>query len=805
MKRRLGIILAAAAALAAGLALAACSDLFNDDGLSDAVKSVSVTVTKDDAAWADSGKTVALYKDGAKVADLTDADSDGNTDGTYAASGVASGTYDIYVDGKDTGVDFTVGSSTAANIDYYTVDFSSDGIVATPSGESTNPVLKGGTYSFTIELTTGTTGTPVLTLGGTTLTPDANGVYTVSGVSGAQTVTVDGLTVPNCAAPVFSVKAGNYGVTQNVTLTTTTNGAKIYYTTDGTDPTSSSTAYTGAVEIAVVKESAVTLKAITIKSGRGSSDVVSAKYSFYYNWYFKDTSASTFYIEDAHSLWQLANLVNKTDTETTGLTAGVTFNGRTVQLTNDIDLSTVCSATLGDWTPIGKYDSATSTPYQFEGTFDGNGREIKNIYIDTTEEVYGGLFSFAQNLKNLTVSGEITTGTTAAGIVCEAIGDVINCCSNVTVKANDNSGGITAYAHGLVMNCTNNGSVYSSGSISHNGGIVGSLHATAIINCKNTGSVSSVGYSTGGICGENHAMSNIYIVGCVNTGTVTGFQSAGGILGDRLDDNGVISTCLNSGSVTVTEQTSISDKSCYGVGGIVACTTENATIVSCCSWTDTVSGTTARGGIVGYIGTGYYAPTKIQDCYYKKSDAFYGFGYVQSGGTGSYSDKVTNKDASNNEYTYTATAVENLSDLNTTDVPLMNTAHDTTYDYMFKTGAAAGTDLPTVIAGAYKITVTFASTGDISLSSNSFSKNGYTYIYAETKGMMQAGGTYAWYFNNGSSPVCSSDECSFGKGNSYNVDSSTMVAGKAYLLVVTYTVNSRIYTAQCQITKKVSD
>lgn len=47
MKRRLGIILAAAAALAAGLALAACSDLFNDDGLSDAVKSVSVTVTFD--------------------------------------------------------------------------------------------------------------------------------------------------------------------------------------------------------------------------------------------------------------------------------------------------------------------------------------------------------------------------------------------------------------------------------------------------------------------------------------------------------------------------------------------------------------------------------------------------------------------------------------------------------------------------------------------------------------------------------------------------------------------------------------
>lgn len=800
MKRRLGIILAAAAALAAGLALTACSDLFNDDGLSDAVKSVSVTVTKDDAAWADSGKTVALYKDGAKVADLTDADSDGNTDGTYAASGVASGTYDIYVDGKDTGVDFTVGSSTAANLDYYTVDFSSDGIVATPSGESTNPVLKGGTYSFTIELTTGTTGTPVLTLGGTTLTPDANGVYTVSGVSGAQTVTVDGLSVPNCAAPVFSVKAGNYGVTQNVTLTTTTNGATIYYTTDGTDPTSSSTAYTGAVEIAVVKESAVTLKAITIKSGRGSSDVVSAKYSFYYNWYFKDTSASTFYIEDAHSLWQLANLVNKTDTETTGLSAGVTFNGRTVQLTNDIDLSTVCSATLGDWTPIGKYDEVNDIIYSFDGTFDGNGREIKKIYMNTTDEVFGGLFGIAQSIKNLTVSGEITTAGYAAGIVVGIVEladeQIINCCNNVVITAKE-AGGIAAYSFGTVKDCVNNASITINGG-NHTGGIVGIITECdkgAIIHCTNKGAVTYTGTNVrdsgcaGGIIGESRADVYVYIAGCTNTGDVTGTANySGGICGLSNASIVVLSSCINSGKV-----------SGQYAGGVFGCSTgneQNSKIASCCSWTDSVSGTTATGGIQGYISSS--SKLAITACYYKASSNYKGLGTVESDtGTGTGLDTGASSDGL---CTYTTTAVDSITALNGA-VESMNTAHDTTYDYMFKAGAAAGTDLPTVIAGAYKLTVTFAS-GDISLDSRTFSNSIATYVNDEG---IQTGGTYAWYFNNGSSPVCSSDECKFGKGSSYNVDSSTMVAGKAYLLVVTYTVNGRIYTAQCQITKTVSD
>ena len=47
-----------------------------------------------------------------------------------------------------------------------------------------------------------------------------------------------GLWVP---APTFSVPAGTYSSTQTVAISDATSGATIYYTTDGTTPTTSST------------------------------------------------------------------------------------------------------------------------------------------------------------------------------------------------------------------------------------------------------------------------------------------------------------------------------------------------------------------------------------------------------------------------------------------------------------------------------------------------------------------------------------------------------------------------------------
>ena len=75
-------------------------------------------------------------------------------------------------------------------------------------------------------------------------------------------------------APAFSVAAGSYYDAQSVEITCATAGVEIYYTLDGSTPSSTSTKYTGAVAISETK----TLKAIAIK-GEYSSSVTEATYT----------------------------------------------------------------------------------------------------------------------------------------------------------------------------------------------------------------------------------------------------------------------------------------------------------------------------------------------------------------------------------------------------------------------------------------------------------------------------------------------------------------------------------------------
>lgn len=77
------------------------------------------------------------------------------------------------------------------------------------------------------------------------------------------------------AKPVASPAGGNYSSEQTVTLTCSTAGAEIYYTTDNTKPTSSSKFYTSPISI---KEN-TTLNAVAIKDNI-SSDVTTNSYSF---------------------------------------------------------------------------------------------------------------------------------------------------------------------------------------------------------------------------------------------------------------------------------------------------------------------------------------------------------------------------------------------------------------------------------------------------------------------------------------------------------------------------------------------
>ncbi len=78
------------------------------------------------------------------------------------------------------------------------------------------------------------------------------------------------------ALPTFTPPGGTYTTAQTVTLADTTRGAAIYYTTDGTTPTTASKVY--SVPISVTTTGTV-LKAIAIAPGFPQSAVATATYT----------------------------------------------------------------------------------------------------------------------------------------------------------------------------------------------------------------------------------------------------------------------------------------------------------------------------------------------------------------------------------------------------------------------------------------------------------------------------------------------------------------------------------------------
>ena len=76
-------------------------------------------------------------------------------------------------------------------------------------------------------------------------------------------------------APTIGLAAGTYTGPQSVSITNNTPGATIYYTTDGNPPSTSSTAYNGAITVSAN----TTIKAIAVGAGDVWSSTVSATYS----------------------------------------------------------------------------------------------------------------------------------------------------------------------------------------------------------------------------------------------------------------------------------------------------------------------------------------------------------------------------------------------------------------------------------------------------------------------------------------------------------------------------------------------
>ena len=185
--------------------------------------------------------------------------------------------------------------------------------------------------------------------------------------------------------------------------------------------------------------------------------------------------------------------------------------GGTYILMNDLDSATtgyveLASGTANEgrgWEPIGTYDDG------FTGSFDGQGYEIRGLFINRPDQDYVGLFAHISWIRSIDNVG-----------VVENVGVV-----DADVTGASQAGTLAGHNGGIVNNS------YCSGSVSGDervGGLVGWNQATL----SNSYSGCSVNGSTrvGGLTGDNWyyrgTVSNSY-----SMGSVTGSTQIGGLVG----------------------------------------------------------------------------------------------------------------------------------------------------------------------------------------------------------------------------------------------------------------------------------
>lgn len=207
-------------------------------------------------------------------------------------------------------------------------------------------------------------------------------------------------------------------------------------------------------------------------------------------------------------------------------------------LQNDIDASDtrnwniVNNDTLG-FTPIA-YSSTDPGQSHFEGSFEGRGYTISNLYINRPQDIQVGFFSSTQGavinhlgLWNSTIIGGNVVGTLVG---LSQSSKISNCYATGTVKAFNEVGGlIGASVDGHIVGCYANTAVTG---ISRVGGLVGSLFNGQLSDCFASGRVTGQ-LEVGGFvaaAGESsiartYSMSEVATQDLASSGAFVGFTA----------------------------------------------------------------------------------------------------------------------------------------------------------------------------------------------------------------------------------------------------------------------------------------
>lgn len=157
---------------------------------------------------------------------------------------------------------FNPAAGTYTSAQTITITCATSGAEIRYTTDGTEPTATSALYSSAITVSSTTTLKAKAFKSGMNSSTTVTAVYTIGNT---QTV----------AIPVFSPAGGTYSSAQTVTITCATSGAEIRYTTDGTEPTTSSALYSSPITVS----STTTIKAKAFKSGMTSSATVTQTYT----------------------------------------------------------------------------------------------------------------------------------------------------------------------------------------------------------------------------------------------------------------------------------------------------------------------------------------------------------------------------------------------------------------------------------------------------------------------------------------------------------------------------------------------
>ena len=269
----------------------------------------------------------------------------------------------------------------------------------------------------------------------------------------------------------------------------------------------------------------------------------------------------------------------------------------------EIDMSTVCHKADAEkqvaelsWTPIGNYSK------QYQGTFDGNGKTIRNLFISSTSDEIG-FFGYAADcrIKNITFDNAKVKGNDncSTGILAGCAGSCvienIKTTENCSVEGQYETGGIAGRANGNISNCENHAIVKGLHSV---GGIVGICFDSenSITSCANYGEITGTEDFVGGIIGYFGEGS---LQNSANNGNITGDARVGNLIGYANICN--INNVLGIGNITANYA------DCNGlIAGVIwdSSSTASGILAYNSSAKMTIDGTELTGDAVVAIGSG---------------------------------------------------------------------------------------------------------------------------------------------------------------------------------------------------------